>query len=288
MSAALDQYTRIAEGAAARVISGYSTSFSMATRLLPSRCRTAVTSVYALVRVADEIVDGVGEGAGLDTGQQREALARLEADVEEATRTGFSGNVVVHAFAVAARASGIDRSLTRPFFHSMEMDLDPRALDEAEQREYVHGSAEVVGLMCLRVFLAGQRVAEADRARLDEGARALGAAFQNINFLRDLADDTDRGRDYLPTEAERLSEDGKDEWVRRIRADFDAAQATIPLLPRDCRPGVAAATGLFGELTRRIARTPVEELRRRRVSVPLPVKGRVIAAAVLTGAPWQK
>ncbi|MGO3885385.1 MAG: phytoene/squalene synthase family protein [Mycetocola sp.] len=287
MSTPLDQYTRIAQDAAAQVITGYSTSFSMATRLLPRRCRTHITSVYALVRVADEIVDGVGEAAGLSVEQQRHALNALEAEVEAASASGFSSNVVVHAFARAARDCGITREQTRPFFHSMEMDLDPRALDEDEQQEYVHGSAEVVGLMCLRVFLAGQGVSDEDTARLDEGARALGAAFQNVNFLRDLADDTTRGRDYLPTEADTLTEQGKDAWVSRIRADFEIASRTIPLLPRDCRAGVGAARALFAELTRRIDSVPLSELRRVRVSVPATTKARIISTAVLKESPWR-
>lgn len=299
-AAALARYTRVAQQSAARVIASYSTSFGVATRLLAPRCRTSIASVYALVRVADEVVDGVGSAAGLTLEEQLTALRALEAEVDGAIASGFSTNLVVHAFAVAARASGIDATQTRPFFASMEMDLDPRDLDPAEQEAYVYGSAEVVGLMCLQVFLAG-RTPHADELEvMTASARALGAAFQNVNFLRDLADDAARGRGYLPgeeagreasassaTPATVVDEATKRLWVRRVDTDVRIAKRGIALLPRDCRAGVAAACALFEELNRRIAATPANQLARRRISVPAPVKARLVAAVVLKEAPWR-
>lgn len=294
---ALARYTRVAQESAARVIASYSTSFGLATRLLAPRCRTSIASVYALVRVADEVVDGVGSAAGLTLDEQLTALRALEAEVDAGIASGFSTNLVVHAFAVAARASGIDATQTRPFFASMEMDLDPRDLDPAEQEAYVYGSAEVVGLMCLQVFLAGRRPPAADRDVMVASARALGAAFQNVNFLRDLADDAARGRGYLPGEAAGpassatpatvVDEATKRLWVDRVDADVRTAKRGIALLPRDCRAGVAAACALFEELNRRIAATPADQLARRRISVPAPVKARLVAAVVLKEAPWR-
>lgn len=290
-AAALARYTRVAQESAARVIASYSTSFGVATRLLAPRCRTSIASVYALVRVADEVVDGVGSAAGLALDEQLAALRGLEAEVDAAIASGFSTNLVVHAFAVAARASGIDATQTRPFFASMEMDLDPRDLDPAEQEAYVYGSAEVVGLMCLQVFLAG-RTPHADELEvMTASARALGAAFQNVNFLRDLADDAARGRGYLPGEGETpatvVDEATKRLWVERVDSDVRIAKRGIALLPRDCRAGVAAACALFEELNRRIAATPADQLARRRISVPAPVKARLVAAVVLKEAPWR-
>ncbi|TGO03865.1 phytoene/squalene synthase family protein [Serinibacter arcticus] len=301
-AAALARYTRVAQQSAARVIASYSTSFGVATRLLAPRCRTSIASVYALVRVADEVVDGVGSAAGLTLEEQLTALRALEAEVDGAVASGFSTNLVVHAFAVAARASGIDATQTRPFFASMEMDLDPRDLDPAEQEAYVYGSAEVVGLMCLQVFLAG-RTPHADELEvMTASARALGAAFQNVNFLRDLADDAARGRGYLPgetagreasassataTPATVVDEATKRLWVDRVDTDVRIAKRGIALLPRDCRAGVAAACALFEELNRRIAATPADQLARRRISVPAPVKARLVAAVVLKEAPWR-
>lgn len=299
---ALARYTRAAQESAARVIATYSTSFGMATRLLAPRCRTSISSVYALVRVADEVVDGVGGAAGLTLEEQRAALHALEAEVDQAVASGFSTNLVVHAFAVAARESGIDASLTRPFFASMEMDLDPHDLDPDEQETYVYGSAEVVGLMCLRVFLTGKRPSAADLEVMTAGARALGAAFQNVNFLRDLADDAARGRGYLPVEGDDddsaddgakassavvIDEAGKRVWVDKVAADTAIAKRGIALLPSDCRVGVAVACALFEELNRRIAATPAAELARRRISVPAPVKARLVAAVVMKEAPWR-
>lgn len=290
-AAALARYTRVAQESAARVIASYSTSFGVATRLLAPRCRTSIASVYALVRVADEVVDGVGSAAGLTLAEQLTALRALEAEVDAAIASGFSTNLVVHAFAVAARASGIDATQTRPFFASMEMDLDPRDLDPDEQEAYVYGSAEVVGLMCLQVFLAG-RTPHADELEvMTASARALGAAFQNVNFLRDLADDAARGRGYLPGEGETpatvVDEATKRLWVERVDSDVRIAKRGIALLPRDCRAGVAAACALFEELNRRIAATPADQLARRRISVPAPVKARLVAAVVLKEAPWR-
>lgn len=290
-AAALARYTRVAQESAARVIASYSTSFGVATRLLAPRCRTSIASVYALVRVADEVVDGVGSAAGLTLAEQLTALRALEAEVDAAIASGFSTNLVVHAFAVAARASGIDATQTRPFFASMEMDLDPHDLDPDEQEAYVYGSAEVVGLMCLQVFLAG-RTPHADELEvMTASARALGAAFQNVNFLRDLADDAARGRGYLPGEGETpatvVDEATKRLWVERVDSDVRIAKRGIALLPRDCRAGVAAACALFEELNRRIAAAPADQLARRRISVPAPVKARLVAAVVLKEAPWR-
>lgn len=290
-AAALARYTRVAQESAARVIASYSTSFGVATRLLAPRCRTSIASVYALVRVADEVVDGVGSATGLTLAEQLTALRALEAEVDAAIASGFSTNLVVHAFAVAARASDIDATQTRPFFASMEMDLDPRDLDPDEQEAYVYGSAEVVGLMCLQVFLAG-RTPHADELEvMIASARALGAAFQNVNFLRDLADDAARGRGYLPGEGETpatvVDEATKRLWVERVDSDVRIAKRGIALLPRDCRAGVAAACALFEELNRRIAATPAHQLARRRISVPAPVKARLVAAVVLKEAPWR-
>ena len=295
---ALAHYTRVAQESAARVIAAYSTSFGVATRMLAPRCRTSISSIYALVRVADEVVDGVGAAAGLTPQEQLAALRDLEREVTEATISGFSTNLVVHAFAVAARESGIDAELTRPFFASMEMDLAPRDLDAAEQEAYVYGSAEVVGLMCLRVFLTGHSYGDDELAILTAGSRALGAAFQNVNFLRALADDDARGRGYLPVSPESggavgqasdspLDEAGKRAWVAKINADVRIARRGIALLPRDCRVGVALACALFAELNRRIAATPASELARRRISVPTPVKARIAASVILKEAPWR-
>lgn len=286
-ASALDRFTSTAQIAADDVITAYSTSFGLATKLLGRRHRQHVRNIYAMVRVADEIVDGVAAEAGLTAAEQQETLDRYIADTHRAMRTGYSSDLVIHAFAHTARAAGIDESLTQPFFDSMRADLgaegaEPLVYDEAAHSRYVYGSAEVVGLMCLRVFVRDRRLDQAQLQRLEHGARRLGAAFQNINFLRDLADDTDRlGRSYLGT-APRLSDADRDEWVRTVRAQLDDAQAVIPLLPQDARAAVRSALALFAALTDRVDRTPVSELYRTRVRVPDPVKAGLAARAVIT------
>jgi phytoene/squalene synthetase len=270
----LGLYTDTARRSAAPVIRSYSTSFGLATRMFPARCRTDIGTIYALVRVADEIVDGTAGEAGLDAAAQRRALDEFEAETERAVASGFSANLVVHAFAEVARRVGIEPQLTRDFFASMRRDLDEVAFDEEEYRRYVHGSAEVVGLMCLRVFLAGRTPSADDAAVLEEGASRLGAAFQKVNFLRDLGHDrVELSRSYLPELRQHgLTEASKAAVVADIRADLDAARASTRVLPGDCRRPVLLATAFFAELLRRIERTPAEQLATQRISVPNSVK----------------
>lgn len=284
----LERYTAASEAAAQRVIAAYSTSFGLATRLLGSRHRTHIRNIYALVRIADELVDGVAEHAGVAAVEQRRRLAALEDETEQAMRSGYSSNPIVHAFAVTARDAGIDVGLTRPFFASMRMDLPEappvgtaeaapratavRAFDVSDHAAYVYGSAEVVGLMCLRVFMRDEACSGERAQLLEHGARQLGAAFQNVNFLRDLGDDADRlKRDYLGGEAE-MTPELQRRWVETIRAQLADAEQTLPLLPSDARGAVGCALRLFRRLTERIARTPAASLRSRRVRVSNPVK----------------
>lgn len=282
----LADYSRCAQHAAGLVIREYSTSFGWASRLLGPRVRERVASIYALVRVADEIVDGPASQAGLPVTAQRELLDGLEAETCHACQAGYSANLVVHAFAQAARAAGIGPELTGPFFASMRRDLDPAPLDAQGLRVYIHGSAEVVGLMCLRVFLIGRETAPESRAVLEEGAARLGAAFQKVNFLRDIgADWNTLGRNYFPgAVAGRLSEVEKSRLLDDIDADLAAAAAAIPALPSDCRRAVAAAHGLFASLSRRLRATPADQLSAGRVSVPTAGKAGVILSAALRGA----
>ncbi|HWL59430.1 MAG TPA: squalene/phytoene synthase family protein [Microbacteriaceae bacterium] len=279
-------YTRTAGLAAAPVIRRYSNSFRLATSLFPRRTRGAIESIYALVRVADEIVDGTAGEAGLDLVEQRERLDELEAETTRAIATGFSANLVVQAFADVARRCAIPPEPLRAFFASMRRDLATVDLDDAEYREYIHGSAEAVGLMCLRVFVEGHAVPPATLADLEAGAPRLGAAFQKVNFLRDLGHDTQSlGRAYFPGLAPgAIDEPAKAAIVAEIAADLAAARAVIPRLPKDCRRAVRVATDIFAELLRRIDRTPAARLAHERVSVPAPVKARIALRWTLT--PW--
>lgn len=276
-------YDAVAQHAAAAVIDGYSTSFGWACRLLREPVRTHVRNIYALVRLADEVVDGRA-GAG-DPEHAGAVLTALEEETYEALRTGRSTNLVVHAFAITARAVGIGPELLVPFFASMRTDLTVTAHDARSLDAYVYGSAEVVGLMCLRAFVAAPDARGVSYARLSPGARRLGAAFQKVNFLRDLADDHDRlGRTYFPdVDVERLDDARRDQLLDDIDADLAAAARAAAQLPPSSRSAVLAAHGLFAELSARLRRTPAAELRRRRVRVPGPRKAVVVGRAVVRG-----
>jgi len=274
-------YDRTAQDAAAAVIAAYSTSFGLATRLLGPRPRPHVRNVYALVRIADEIVDGPAAAAGLDPAAARAILDELESETLTAIERGFSSNLVVHAFARTARECGVGDTLIRPFFSSMRTDLLTVRHDAASHDDYVYGSAEVVGLMCLQVFVNAGAPHPADPdAELVDGARRLGAAFQDVNFLRDLHHDEDAlGRDYLGLASGAST---RAHVLDRIDADLAAAAAVIPKLPADCRRAVTAAHDLFAALSLRLRRdSPSDE----RVRVPDAVKATLAARAWLGFAP---
>ena len=280
-----DLYSKVAHDSAAVVISQYSTSFGLATRLLPTRIQGQIKDVYALVRVADEIVDGSAAANGATKVQIRKQLDELEGEVYAALKIGFSTNLVVHAFAQTARSVGIDRSMIEPFFHSMRMDITKAKHTAKTFKEYVYGSAEVVGLMCLRAFIAGREsgYSASQKETLVSGALALGAAFQKINFLRDLAADFSAlGRSYFPGVAVgSFTEEQKTFLVDDIAADLIVAAASIRLLPKDVRPAVSAAQFLFQDLTAKIAATPAAVLIKTRIRVSDPRKLWLVAKSVL-------
>jgi phytoene/squalene synthetase len=273
-------YDRAAADAAATVIARYSTSFGLACRLLGPRPRPHVRNIYALARIADEIVDGPAAEAGLSQEAMNDVLDQLEQEVLDATIRGFSSNLVVHAFAGTARECGIGPELVAPFFASMRTDLHTQRHDAASHDTYVYGSAEVIGLMCLQVFVnAGAPHPITPSAELIDGARRLGAAFQDVNFLRDRKhDDAVLGRDYLG-----LAADGERAAILdRIDSDLAAAARTIPALPADCRRAVTAAHDLFAELAVRLRACGEEDAR---VRVPDAVKARLAARALLGFSP---
>ena len=272
----LERYDRMSKRVAAEVIAHYSTSFSLATRFLAPRVRTDVRNLYAMVRIADEIVDGA---AGDDAPALLDAY---EAQVRCAAEQRFHTDPILHAWACSARRCHFSDEHLRAFFSSMRRDLHQSTYGPEDFNAYVYGSAEVIGLMCVAAFVAEEPVDESHRAQLDEGARALGAAFQKVNFLRDLAEDRDDlGRSYFPQLRDRVIDDAvKDELVADIRSDLAEARRTIPLLPRSARGAVAAAEALFAELTERIDATPAATLARTRISVPRHRKLYVTARAL--------
>ena len=252
-------YDKTAQDAAAAVIAAYSTSFGLATRLLGPRPRPHVRNIYALVRIADEIVDGPAAAAGLDADAERAVLDELETETLAAIDRGFSSNLVVHAFARTARECGIGAGPHRArSSRSMRTDL----LDRAARRRLARrlrlrlgrgGRADVpAGLRERRGAASGHPDAD-----LVDGARRLGAAFQDVNFLRDLHHDEDAlGRDYLGLGVGRVH--ARREVLDRIDADLAAAAAVIPRLP----PTAAAPS------PRRTTSSPRSPTRLRRDAAP--------------------
>ncbi|MGP9539995.1 phytoene/squalene synthase family protein [Brachybacterium sp. AOP43-C2-M15] len=281
----VSRYERVAQQSAGRVIAGYSTSFGWACRLLDEPVRTHIRNLYALVRVADETVDDP------DPTLSAEVRARMLEDLAEETahalRRGRSTNLVVQAFAVTARRHGIGAELIDPFFASMRADLAIARHDQDSLEEYVHGSAEVVGLMCLRVFVDGD---EAACARLRGPAQSLGSAFQKVNFLRDLGEDHDQlGRDYFPgLDPEHVDDAARDRLLDEIEAELAHAATALPALPPSSRRAVSAAHDFYLALCHRLRATPAAELRRTRVRVPDRQKARILARALLGRAPSER
>ena len=282
-------YSQAAHRAAREVIYSYSTSFGLATRLLGKQYRHHVENIYALVRVADEIVDGSAAEAGeIEPGvKPAEMLDEFEQETYRAMQLGYSTNLVIHAFAITAREVGIGKDIVEPFFYSMRQDLTEQEHDQNSFDKYVYGSAEVVGLMCLAAFVAGREYSTEQKKQLVLGARALGSAFQKVNFLRDLAADFSRlGRSYFPgVSVENFDEQTKERLVADIEADLSVSSATLPLLPAGARKAVTAAQLLFQALNTEIKKTPASEMISRRISVGNGKKLGILIRAVVGAKP---
>lgn len=281
----LGLYSDTASRSAGVVIGRYSTSFGLACWTLRPRERRHIENVYALVRIADEVVDGAAAGAGLDAENVCWQLDNLEQETERALACGYSTNLVVHAFAQTARHTGIDAALTRPFFASMRADVHTSSHSVDSLADYIYGSAEVVGLMCLKVFQTMEGTATGHDAELIQSARSLGAAFQKVNFLRDLgADNSDLGRQYFPgLDSAAFTDENKRELLGEIRSDLAAARAGMGFLAPPARRAVRLAHDVFLALVERIDDVPAAALQTRRVRVPGWQKA-FIAVRAIVGA----
>lgn len=257
----MELYDSVARQTARSLTLRYSTSFGLASRLFASGIRDDIYAIYGLVRIADEVVDTYG---GADAGHMLDAL---EAETYAAMERNYSTDLIVHAFARTARQYGIGRELVAPFFASMRADLQPVAFGRQQYDTYIYGSAEVVGLMCLRVFCTGE---DEQYTTLESGARALGAAYQKVNFLRDLAYDRGRlGRNYFPQlQDHELDESVKQEIISEIEADFTVARGYIDRLPSNARRAVQASYTYYSELLERLRLTPADVIYRQRIRVP--------------------
>lgn len=237
----------------------YSTSFGMAIKWVDSSIRNNIFSIYGLVRLADEIVDTY---AGPDSVK---LLNSLEKETYDAIERGYSVNPVVHAFQVTVRDYNIPKTLIKPFFASMRIDIDtPRHLSQKQYETYIHGSAEVVGLMCLKVFVAGDKE---QYNRLSLGATRLGAAFQKVNFLRDFAADSQiLGRVYFPNVTNKVINDiEKQAIIADIQTDFMVAEKYIFSLPNNARVAVAISYKYYQSLLDKLDSTPASVICVKRV-----------------------
>jgi phytoene/squalene synthetase len=239
----------------------YSTSFSIAVSYLNPEIRDAIYSIYGFVRLADEIVDSFHD-------YNRERLInQFERDYYEAIENRISLNPALNSFQETVRKFRIPDELTKAFLRSMKADLvKSEYTTRGETDEYVYGSAEVVGLMCLMVFVRGN---EQQYNELKDPASRLGAAFQKVNFLRDIKNDTIHlNRYYFHTTIGReFSEEVKKEIVDDIRKDFRSALPGIKKLPADSRIGVLIAYYYFLELLKKIERTPAKQQFERRIRI---------------------
>lgn len=238
----------------------YSSSFSMASLLFSKSIRKHIYAIYGLTRVADEIVDTY-------TGSESRALLdELEQETYRAIQRHYSTNPLVHAFQATAEQFGIDESLLMPFFASMRSDIIARRFTKTEYNNYIHGSAEVVGLMCLRVFCDGD---SEQYDQLKTGASKLGAAYQKINFLRDMAADySSLNRVYFPGVGyDSFDETAKRDIIADIQADFAVAQPSIRQLPSGARKAVSASFRYYTALLAKLERTPAKTIKLKRVRI---------------------
>lgn len=243
------------------ITESYSTSFTLGIKTLHKKFHMPIYAIYGFVRYADEIVDTFH---GYD---KKELLRQFGQQAHEAIETGLSLNPVLHSFQHVVRAYQIEWEFIEAFLKSMEMDLENRQYDRSLYDAYIHGSAEVVGLMCLRVFCEGDRGLF---EQLQEPARSLGAAFQKVNFLRDIQSDfKDRGRLYFPkVDFETFSNTIKMEIEADIQRDFDKAYEGILGLPRSARMGVYLAYVYYLKLFKKIQNLPASRILTERVRVP--------------------
>ncbi len=243
------------------VTKSYSTSFSTAVKMLSPSIRQDIYNIYGFVRFADEIVDSFHD-------YNKEDLFELfENDLKLALQNKISLNPVLNSFQHTVHNYQIPVELIQAFMKSMKMDLvKNKYATFAEYNEYIYGSADVVGLMCLKVFVNGD---QEKYDQLEQSAMRLGSAFQKVNFLRDLkADYEDLNRTYFPnTDLSQLDEQSKNEIIKEIEADFDAGYKGIVQLPIEAKFGVYTAYIYYKKLLTKLKKTPSVEIKNTRVRV---------------------
>lgn len=254
----------------------YSTSFSMGILAFDKKYRDPIYAIYGFVRYADEIVDTFHDF------DKRTLLEEFKRDTYLALERGISLNPVLDSFQDTVKHFGIEMPLIDAFLKSMEMDLQDIEYAEDNYTEYIYGSAEVVGLMCLRVFCDGDTEMY---DRLTPSARHLGAAFQKVNFLRDIKDDyLSRGRTYFPNVnlGIALDETAKLEIQKDIELDFDKAYAGIIQLPKGSRIGVLTAYRFYRNLFNKICKVNSKQIMESRVRVSNAEKAALLVYSMMS------
>ncbi len=257
----MELYNKVCRECSKHITNRYSTSFSMGIRVFDKRFRAPIYAVYGFVRFADEIVDTFHDYP------KKALLDRFREDTYRAIEERISLNPVLHAFQETVHAYQIERELIDAFLDSMEMDLHFDRYHDSLYKKYIYGSAEVVGLMCLRVFVEGDNE---QYERLKAPACSLGSAFQKINFLRDMKSDFDeRGRVYFPgVDYTRFCQQDKLEIEADIKKDFDDAYKGIVQLPEGARFGVYLAYIYYTNLFKKIRSAPADRVTQERIRVP--------------------
>jgi len=250
----------------------YSTSFFSAIKLLHTDLRQPIFNIYGFVRFADEIVDTFHEF------DKNALLAQFKKETYDAIERGLSLNPILHSFQMTVNAYNIDHGLIEAFFRSMEMDLEKKAYDAEGYKDYIYGSAEVVGLMCLYVFCEGNK---ALYEKLKDSAKALGAAFQKVNFLRDIkADYNDLKRLYFPgCDFTNFTACDKQKIEADIQHDFNEAFHGIMQLPMKARFGVYVAYKYYISLFRKIKRIKPAHILEARIRLPNYRKAMILVRA---------
>ena len=244
------------------VTKAYSTSFSSAVKMLAPSIRQDIYNIYGFVRFADEIVDSFHDY------DKEELFRKFEIELDDAIKNKISLNPILNSFQHTVNKHNISRELIDAFMKSMKLDLEKQEYKTTEEyHEYIYGSADVVGLMCLMVFVKGDEKKYND---LKESAMKLGSAFQKVNFLRDLkADFEDLNRTYFPnTDLTKLTESSKKEIIDDIENDFKLAYEGILRLPIEAKFGVYTAYRYYKRLLTRLKATPSTEIKNTRIRVP--------------------
>ena len=259
-------YDSISSESSKIITKKYSTSFSIAVNLLSSNIREAIYNIYGFVRVADEIVDSFEEYP------KEELLDRFEEEYRYSLKVGISTNPVINAFQGTISKYNIDHALVDSFLKSMRTDLEKQNYDNQEEIDnYIYGSADVVGLMCLKVFVQGD---DEKYNNLKEPAMKLGSAFQKVNFLRDLNEDFENlNRSYFPNiNPNNFTEADKSKVLLEINNDFEEAYKGIVKLPKEAKLAVYVAYKYYFNLLHKIERTPSKTLKEKRIRVSNPKK----------------